>query len=117
LRLLTRPVGDIAAQAERLKESLEQALGGDFVVETIDTKSQIGSGALPVESLESAGLAIRAAKSGRGSDARLRRLTDRLRTLPRPVIGAVHDGVLRLDLRCLDDEAGFVGQLVELNVS
>jgi len=117
LRLLTRPPEDIAAQAERLKDPLELALGDDFVVETTTMKSQIGSGALPVESLESAGLAIRAARSGRGADARLRQLTDRLRAFPRPVIGAVHDGVLRLDLRCLDDEAGFIGQLAELNTS
>jgi L-seryl-tRNA(Ser) seleniumtransferase len=67
-----------------------------------------------VDSLESAGLAIRTASSGRGSDARLRHLTEKLRGLPRPVIGAVHDGVLRLDLRCLDDEPGFVAQLSEL---
>jgi L-seryl-tRNA(Ser) seleniumtransferase len=114
LRLLTRPAGEIAAQAKRLQEPLARALGEAFVVETMETRSQIGSGALPVDSLVSAGLGIRASSSGRGSDARLRRLTERLRGLPRPVIGAVHDGVLRLDLRCLDDEPGFVAQLSEL---
>ena len=34
-----------------------------------------------------------------------------LRALPVPVIGYVRDGALWLDLRTLDDEAGFVAQL------
>ena len=37
-----------------------------------------------------------------------------MRALPKPVIGRVHDGALTLDLRCLDDEAGFVAQLDRL---
>jgi hypothetical protein len=33
-----------------------------------------------------------------------------------PVIGRVKDGAFILDLRCLDDEAGFIAQLARLKV-
>jgi L-seryl-tRNA(Ser) seleniumtransferase len=36
--------------------------------------------------------------------------------LPIPVIGTVSDGALRFDLRCLEDEAGFVAQLGSLSL-
>ncbi|MDG2481962.1 MAG: L-seryl-tRNA(Sec) selenium transferase [Alphaproteobacteria bacterium] len=114
LRLLTRPEDEITRQAARLAPVLQQALGEGFVVTTVSLKSQIGSGALPVESLPSAGLGITPAKGGRGADARLRRLAAALRALPRPVIGALRDGTLWLDLRCLDDEAVFADQLKSL---
>ncbi len=39
------------------------------------------------------------------------RLEAAWRGLPRPVIGHMRDGALCLDLRCLEDEAGFVAQL------
>ncbi len=104
LTLLTRPQEDIRLQAEGLAGAVAAALGEAFTVETVALKSQIGSGALPVDALPSAGLALRPAKA-RGSDAALRRLATRLRALPRPVIGRLHDGALLLDLRCLDDEA------------
>ncbi len=117
LRLLTRPCEEIGRQTQAVSEPLRQTLGEGFAVEIITMKSQIGSGALPVESLDSAGLAIRPAKSGRGADARLRRLGEALRGLPRPVIGSLHDGALRLDLRCLDDEQVFLDQLGGLAAS
>ncbi|MBC6439149.1 MAG: L-seryl-tRNA(Sec) selenium transferase [Rhodospirillales bacterium] len=116
LRLLTRPSHVIRDQAERLRGPLASVLGDGFAVTVIDLKSQIGSGAQPIELLESAGLAIRPAKSGHGADARLRRLADALRRLPKPVIGTLHDGEIRLDLRCLDDENTFVAQLPPLAV-
>ena len=37
-----------------------------------------------------------------------------IRGLPIPVIGRISEGALRLDLRCLDDDAGFLAQLVKL---
>ncbi|MBT7646059.1 MAG: L-seryl-tRNA(Sec) selenium transferase, partial [Rhodospirillaceae bacterium] len=114
LRLLTRTEDEIAEQAAMLAPALQQLLGKGFVVTTASLKSQIGSGALPVESLPSAGLGITPAESGRGADARLRRLAAALRALPRPVIGALRDGTLWLDLRCLDDEAVFADQLKSL---
>jgi L-seryl-tRNA(Ser) seleniumtransferase len=39
------------------------------------------------------------------------------RALPVPVIGHIRDGAFILDLRCLDDEAGFSAQLGELKLA
>ena len=38
-------------------------------------------------------------------------LARQLRALPVPVIGRIEAGRVILDLRCLEDEAGFMGQL------
>ena len=116
LAQLTRPRQAIRAQAERLAPALAAALGEAFVVSVTELASQIGSGALPVDLLPSAGLAVRPANA-RGGDAALRRLATRLRALPRPVIGRLHDGALLLDLRCLDDEAAFRDGLERLAAS
>ena len=61
--------------------------------------------------LASAALVVR--YPGKRPGRLLATLEERLRRLPRPVIGRVADDALRLDLRCLDpdDEAGFVTQL------
>ncbi len=104
------------ALAERLAPALAQRLGDGFTVASAPTSGQIGSGALPVESLDSFALTITpAAKRGRG--AALKRLTAALRALPVPVIGRVHEDALWLDLRCLDDEAEFIAQLSSLDVA
>jgi len=86
------------------------ALGNDWRVETCDCKSQIGSGALPVDALPSCGLAITPA----GKKGNLNKLAAALRALPVPVIGHIRDGALKLDLRCLDHEDEFVAQLSRL---
>src|SRR5690606_24603750 len=110
LRLLTRSPADIAAQAARVQPALAAALGEDWRVEACDCKSQIGSGALPVDALPSSGLAITPA----GKKGNLNKLAAMLRALPVPVIGHIHDGALKLDLRCLDHEDEFVSQLEKL---
>jgi L-seryl-tRNA(Ser) seleniumtransferase len=111
LRLLARPRKEIDAAARRLLAPLAQALNGIATVEVVETKSQIGSGALPVSLLPSAGLALRPASASGGAVEKLAR---RLRGLPVPVIGRIEGGRLILDLRCLEDEAEFVGQLSSL---
>ena len=110
LRLFTRPPADMQAQAAQLRPLLQQALGMDFVVEAAAMNSQIGSGALPVESLPSHGLRITS------SGGKLSQLEARLRALPRAVIGRMQDGALWLDLRCLEarEQAAFEGQLRSL---
>ena len=119
LRLLTRPVEDMRRQAERLLQPLGHALGGTASVTMEAGASQIGSGALPVESLPSVCIVIRPAVAGRGEGRFLKSVEAALRRLPRPVIGRVADGGLRLDLRCLlgeEDEAAFLAQLSELSL-
>jgi L-seryl-tRNA(Ser) seleniumtransferase len=103
LAMLSRPLAEIEAQAGRLAPVLAKAVGDGFTVSVCACQSQIGSGALPLDTLPSAGLAV----SGSG----LNDLAARLRRLPRPVIGRIEDGRLLLDLRCLRDEAGFIETL------
>jgi L-seryl-tRNA(Ser) seleniumtransferase len=94
---------------------LAEHLGEGWSVEIVDCKSQIGSGALPVESLPSRAVAIAPAAAGkRGTGTALKRLAAAFSRLPRPVIGRIQDDRLMLDLRCLDDEAAFTAQLAEL---
>jgi L-seryl-tRNA(Ser) seleniumtransferase len=111
LRLLARPYGEIAALATRLLPRVAEALAGVADVALVETSSQIGSGALPVSLLPSAGLALTPlAASGKAVET----LAARLRALPVPVIGRIEAGRVILDLRCLEDEAEFSSQLVTL---
>ncbi|KVC57937.1 L-seryl-tRNA(Sec) selenium transferase [Burkholderia stagnalis] len=111
LRLLTRPQADIAAAAARVQPALQSAIGSGYTVSVEPMFSQIGSGALPVDQLPSVGLVVRTPDGKRGGRA-LAQLEKQLRGWPRPVIGRIADGALRLDLRCLeaDDEAALVAQ-------
>ncbi|EKS66263.1 MULTISPECIES: L-seryl-tRNA(Sec) selenium transferase [Caballeronia] len=112
LRLLTRPADAMRLAAERIEPALQRMIGDAFTVSAEPMFSQIGSGALPVDVLPSYGLAVRLA-SGKRAGGQLNRIEKRLRELPRPVIGRIADGALRLDLRCLEeaDEAAFIAQL------
>jgi L-seryl-tRNA(Ser) seleniumtransferase len=111
LRLLVRPCSDIAALGQRLLPAVKDALKGVAEVNLVDTRSQIGSGALPVSLLPSAALALRP-KSGSG--AAVEALAHALRALPIPVIGRIEAGRVLVDLRCLEDEPAFLGQLPAL---
>jgi L-seryl-tRNA(Ser) seleniumtransferase len=112
LRLLTRPQTNIHDQALRLLPTMQQALAGWPVGVTVEPAlSQIGSGSLPVDRLESWALVVKPATRRTGV---LHDIEAALRGLPQPVIGRIADGALRLDLRCLDDEAGFRAQLAGL---
>ncbi len=115
LRAFVRPQTDIAASASRIRDALAAAAGKAYCVRVAECASQIGSGSLPLETLPSAGIAI--APAGRkGAGSRLELLASALRALPIPVIGRIRDGELVLDLRCLDDEAAFLGQLHQLRL-
>jgi L-seryl-tRNA(Ser) seleniumtransferase len=115
LRALARPFGDIEACARRTAPVLTARTGRDYEVEVVACTSQVGSGALPVEGLPSAGLAIRPSRA-RGGGAALARLAEALRGLPKPVIGRITDQALVLDLRCLEDEPGFAANLDALKL-
>lgn len=135
LRLLTRPAAAMRALAGSLQPPLQQALGEAYSVTAEPMLSQIGSGALPVDQLPSHGLAIRAvrpartvraagaaAEAGAGAAAKaagdpLGTLENRLRALPRPVIGRIANDTLWLDLRCLEDAQLdiFIQQLPQLS--
>jgi L-seryl-tRNA(Ser) seleniumtransferase len=107
LGMLTRSQPEIEAQARRMLPHVAEALGGDFAVEIYECRSQIGSGALPLETIASAGLVIASKRKGFG----LERLSAMLRELPRPVIGRIEKERLVLDLRCVGEEVGFLSNL------
>ena len=116
LRLLTRPLVELQALAERLAPALSGVLSERATVQIQACRSQIGSGSLPVDRLDSVCLAIGAPAGTRGAGSFPERLAATFRALPIPVIGRIEDGQLRLDLRCLENERAFVEQLPWLGI-
>jgi L-seryl-tRNA(Ser) seleniumtransferase len=113
MRLLARTKKDIETAAHRLLPAVAEKLGDGFEVAVTACASQIGSGALPMEKVASAGLAIRV-RGGKRSGNMLAALSIALRQLPVPVVGRIEDNGLILDLRCLEDENGFIANLARL---
>jgi L-seryl-tRNA(Ser) seleniumtransferase len=109
VRALTRSAAEIEQVAQRLLPSVASALRGKAAARVTACASQIGSGSLPIDSLPSAGIAIEMA--GRHKSSAAERIAAAFRALPVPVIGRIRDGAFLMDLRCLEDEAGFVAQL------
>ena len=116
LRYFTRQKTDIAPAAERLRIPIATAAGNEYDVAIADCTSQIGSGALPLETLASAGITI-TPRGRKGSGTRLEAIAAAFRKLSIPVIGHIKDGALIFDLRCLDDEVAFKDQLKHLRVA
>ena len=114
LRMLTRSREDIEQQAARVLPHVSSAIGDKARAHVVACASQIGSGSLPVDSLPSAAIAVEA--SGKAKSSAAQRIASAFRELPVPVIGRIKDGVFLMDLRCLDDEAGFVAQLPQLKL-
>ena len=118
LRLLCRPYGDIKEMAETIQPVVSKALNGIAAVQVIDCKSQIGSGALPTDLLDSSGLSITPVhagdpkKDGKSMDIAI--ISKAFRSLELPVIGKMSNGKLVFDLRCLETPDKFVDQLPEL---
>ena len=113
LRMMTRPLADIEAAAQRLLPAIATAAGSHFTATTVACASQIGSGSLPSEVIPSAGIALTATAT-RGKGRALTALAAAFRALERPVIGRVEKDAFVLDLRCLEDEATFVRNLAAL---
>src|SRR5450631_561841 len=107
IRTLTRPAAGIEAMARRLLPVVQSTVGVEIIVSFAECRSQTGSGALPMSSVQSGGLVLAPQGGGRALDA----LAAALRQLPVPVIGRIEDGALVLDLRCLDDEPSFAANL------
>jgi L-seryl-tRNA(Ser) seleniumtransferase len=114
LRHLARASADIEHLAGRLVAPMAELFEGVAEVSVQACQSQIGSGSLPIERLGSAAVAISPKASKKGGGTLLKRIAAGFRALPIPVIGRIQDGAFLLDVRCLDDEAGFVSQLAYL---
>ncbi len=115
LRLLTRSREDIERTAEAVLPAMAAGLEGVASVEVRETRSQIGSGSLPLNLLPSVAIAIKPVP-GPGDDSRLQRIAAAFRRLDVPVIGRIHDGVLLFDLRTLENPSELTEQLPRLEL-
>jgi L-seryl-tRNA(Ser) seleniumtransferase len=110
LRLLVRAAAEIRVVAQRLAAVLSEVLPPAYAVEVIACASQIGSGALPVDVLPSAGVRVHSTRARRNRDRDVQQLSRALRALPLHIIGRIEDHALVLDCRCLVD----VDEVVEM---
>jgi L-seryl-tRNA(Ser) seleniumtransferase len=114
LRWLSRDVAEIEQLAGRLVTTVQNHCKG-FKVIVAPTHSQVGSGALPIDRLESAALKI-SLPDRRRSGKSINKLAKAFRELPVPVIGRIADDALWFDLRCLEDQNHFVENLRSLAI-
>jgi L-seryl-tRNA(Ser) seleniumtransferase len=110
LRFIARTRESISVLAGRLLPVLADAVGPRCRCEVVACESEVGSGALPQQTIPSAGIAIRPVMP-RGVGRALAALAAAFRHLPVPVIGRITDQALIFDLRCLEDEGAFARNL------
>jgi L-seryl-tRNA(Ser) seleniumtransferase len=97
LRLLRRTPAELESVAKRAREILAERLGEDFTIEVVVSASEIGSGALPAEEIESRALKISHREHSPDAIAAM------FRHARPPVIGRITDGAFHLDLRTVED--------------
>jgi L-seryl-tRNA(Ser) seleniumtransferase len=115
-RMLTRPIAAMEATARQVLPALRGKLGAALTATTTACASQVGSGALPVETLPSLAIAVTPA-TARDSQRLLNVLAGALRRLPVPVVGRIENGALLMDLRCLEDADAFIANLAALDLT
>ncbi len=93
LNRYTRPIEDLHALAKELKMQLETLFGEKIDIQVSETYGQIGSGALPVETLPSVALVLEPSRIS------AEMLAAQFRNATIPVIGRIKDGLFCLDLR------------------
>lgn len=115
-RDLTRASTEVRQIGESMLPMARKLLADHASVRLIETQSQIGSGALPLDLLPSFALELTPIAAKGQTDQALVALAQRLRQLPMPVIGRVHAGALLLDLRCLQSSEMLLELLAMLQV-
>lgn len=113
LRLITREQAEIRRIAEQVLPSVADYFANSAKVRIEDSKSQIGSGAMPVESLASCSIVLEplpAVSDAGDQSAKIspNSIARQLRELPTPVIGRIHKDELWLDMRCIEDTSSFI---------
>ena len=104
LRLLKRTPAEIGAVAERAREILAERLGPEFEVAVVHSTSQVGSGALPSNEIETRALRIKHRTLSEEDVAKI------FRTARPPVIGRISEGAFMLDIRTVEDAADLAVQ-------
>ena len=95
LNRYTRPMEALHAVAKQLARQLRDIFGEKVHIQIAETHGQIGSGALPVETLPSVALVLEP------TDITTDELASRFRQAKVPVIGRIKDAQLWLDLRAI----------------
>ena len=117
LRWLSRSQEVIKDTAEKILDAFEKALTPWYDVELCAMRSQIGSGSLPLDTMDSFGLAIKPRiKGGKGVGTALMALSKALRSLPKPIVGRVEKNRLLLDCRCIDDALALAQEIASLEI-
>ena len=109
LRLLTKSVEQLRADAERLKACLESRLNADFQLQIEDSLAQIGSGSQPMERIPSVAVTL-----SEKTPQKLSALSTRFKQLSQPIIGRMENGKLWLDLRSVADIETLLNTVDEL---
>ena len=104
LRWLTRPLPEIDAVATQAQRLLQAALGSAHRVQVVDAQSEIGSGAVPTQTIPTKVIAITHPAIG------AHRIAERFRRAKPPIIGRVHDGAFLLDVRMIEHATDLVPQ-------
>ncbi len=107
LKDLSRPASEIQKLGEALLPLAAEAIDDRFQLTLVPTKSQIGSGALPIDVLPSWALAIRSS-AALNADQDIVELASNLRLGEPSIIGRIHDSQLLYDLRTLYDPAPLI---------
>jgi L-seryl-tRNA(Ser) seleniumtransferase len=102
LRWLTRPLPEMEAVGQAALQALRAALGDGFLVELVDSESEIGSGALPIETLPTRALSITHPNVGADD------IANRFRSADPPIVGRIQAGRFLLDLRGIFDATQIV---------
>ena len=112
LRLLARPAAEIEALARRLAPAVAAALGAGYARRDrrLPQPDRLAARCRSRPS-PSAGARDPRRPASAAPAARSRRSPRRCARLPVPVIGRIEKQRLVLDLRCLEDEAGFIANL------
>jgi L-seryl-tRNA(Ser) seleniumtransferase len=106
LRHLRRSVGELQAEAITARAILAERLGDQFQIEVIASTSQVGSGSMPTQELETRALRVTHATLSPAAIAATFR-----RARP-PIIGRIQDDAFLLDLRTVEEPAAFAAQFV-----
>jgi L-seryl-tRNA(Ser) seleniumtransferase len=115
LKTMIRSVNEIGEVAQRLGFVLQPVLGNRFKIAVKPSQCEIGSGSMPMKTIESRALVMRPLVS-KGSGRMVQELARAFRCLPVPVIGRVHDNAFWLDLRAGEDERALAQQFENLQV-
>jgi len=98
LAYLTRPVDEIHRIAQEVSVKMEKILDGLAAVSVERGASQVGSGSLPVESIESRYVVLHPL------NVSVDKLAALFRSSEVPVVGRIHEGRLAMDMRTIYQE-------------